>query len=72
MSLEVTSFVDVAQGSGEPLTLLSFFCVMMYDVLYVLWSILFCSVMIFMHVSLLDNIGETDDDNDENGRYELC
>ena len=64
--IEVTSFVDVAQGSGEPRTLLSFLC---HDVLCAFEVFSFCSLMIFMHVSSLDNNGEIDDDNDEMVRY---
>ena len=46
MSLDVTSFVDVAQGLGEPRTLVSFLC---HDV--------FCTVMClkYFHLMLFDD-----------------
>ena len=49
MSRAVTSFVDVAQGLGEPRTL-----VLCHDVLCAFEVFTFCSLIIFMHVSFAE------------------
>ena len=64
------SFVDVAQGLGEPRTLVSIFVAWLCSVLLCVCSI-FIS-MILMHVLLLDNNGKIGDDNGDKVNYEIC
>ena len=64
------SFVDVAQGLGEPRTLVSIIVSWLCSILLCVWSI-FIS-MILMHVLLLDNNGKIGDDNGDMVNYEIC
>ena len=67
MSLDVTSFVDVAQGLGERRKL-----VLCHVLLCAFEVFLFCSLMILCMYLSLNNNGGIDDDNGEMVRYKLC
>ena len=73
MSPDVTSFVDVAQGLGEPRTLVS---ILSHDVFCTFMCVSgvfsFCLLMFLcMHLSV-DNNGEIGDDNGEMVKYGMC